>query len=225
MLVTANVGFVLSQVDMQLIIFLLGTKDAGYYTNYLSLVGIPFLIITPIVGFLFPVISSFSGGTGDEKIRTIKTFFSKYFAAAAIPISLVLFLFGSDLAVAFFGEKFRRSGELLAYSAPFLIFNLLLQINFQILAGTGRVRERLKIVAIGLAINVPLNLLFIPRFGIEGSALAVGLSWIPMWYLSDRSAHKSLSPEGGDGFDWKFFGKNLLFMSLLSLVFFWLRNL
>ena len=57
----ANVGTVLSQVDMQLIIYLLGTRDAGYYTNYLSIIGIPFLIITPIIGFLFPVISELHG--------------------------------------------------------------------------------------------------------------------------------------------------------------------
>ncbi len=37
-LLTANVGVLLSQIDMQLIILILGTKDAGYYTNYLSLI-------------------------------------------------------------------------------------------------------------------------------------------------------------------------------------------
>lgn len=57
----ANVGTVLGQIDMQLIIYLLGTKDAGYYTNYLSIIGIPFIIITPIIGFIFPVISELHG--------------------------------------------------------------------------------------------------------------------------------------------------------------------
>lgn len=57
----ANIGTVLSQVDMQLIIYLLGARDAGYYTNYLSIIGIPFIIITPIIGFLFPVISELHG--------------------------------------------------------------------------------------------------------------------------------------------------------------------
>lgn len=56
-LLTANVGMLLSQIDMQLILLFLGPKDAGYYTNYLSLIGIPFLLITPLIGFLFPVIS------------------------------------------------------------------------------------------------------------------------------------------------------------------------
>ncbi len=76
----ANVGTVLGQVDMQLIIYLLGTKDAGYYTNYLSTIGIPFFIITPIIGFIFPVISELHGKGDETKISTIKTLFYKYFS-------------------------------------------------------------------------------------------------------------------------------------------------
>lgn len=60
-MLAANVGTVLGQVDMQLIIYFLGTKDAGYYTNYLSIIGIPFILITPIIGFIFPVISELHG--------------------------------------------------------------------------------------------------------------------------------------------------------------------
>lgn len=210
-LLTANVGMLLSQVDMQLIITMLGPKEAGYYTNYLSLIGIPFILITPLIGFLFPVISGFSGGKEDEKIAAIRRFFLKYFSVAAIPVSLVLGLFGTDFAIAFFGEKFEESGRILAWSVPFLIFNFLVQINFQILGGLGKIKERLKILAIGLAFNVPLNLVLIPVLGASGSALAVGLSWIPIWYLSEKKCS-----EFGSGFDWRFFLKNLGILSAVA---------
>jgi O-antigen/teichoic acid export membrane protein len=108
----------------------------------------------------------------------------------------------------------------LSWSAPFLVFNFLLQINFQILGGTGKVKERLKIITAGLACNVPLNLLLIPMFGISGSALAVGLSWIPVWYLSNRAIGPSAI-----AFDWKFFGKNLFFMGTVSILSFWAWHL
>lgn len=74
-------------------------------------------------------------------------------------------MFGTDFAIAFFGEKFTESGNILAWSAPFLIFNFLLQINFQILAGMGRIRERLNILLVGLAFNIPLNVILIPTLG------------------------------------------------------------
>ncbi len=56
-LVASNIGTVLSQVDMQLIIYFLDGESVGYYSNYLSLIGLPFMIIGPIIGFIFPVIA------------------------------------------------------------------------------------------------------------------------------------------------------------------------
>jgi O-antigen/teichoic acid export membrane protein len=81
-----------------------------------------------------------------------------------------------------------------------MVFNFLIQLNFQILAGVGRIRERAKILAITLVINLALNLFFILalKMGVRGSALAVGLSWIPLWYMSHRAVH-----EFTVGLDWK----------------------
>lgn len=56
-MLSANVGMLLSQIDMQMVITMLGTRDAGYYTNYLSLIRIPFLFLLPGIFFLFPVFS------------------------------------------------------------------------------------------------------------------------------------------------------------------------
>jgi O-antigen/teichoic acid export membrane protein len=66
---------------------------------------------------------------------------------------------GTALAVLFFGTKFLQSGEILMYSAVFLTFNLLVQINFQFLAGTGKIGSRARILAIVLPINIILNLI------------------------------------------------------------------
>lgn len=206
----ANVATVLGQVDMQLIIYLLGTKDAGYYTNYLSIIGIPFIIITPIIGFIFPVISELHGKGAEDKITTIKTLFYKYFSVLGIATGMFMFVFGPAMAHVLFGEKFTMSGVILQYSAFFIVCNFLLAINFQILAGVGRIRERVKILGVGLVFNVILNLVFIHFYGVVGSALAVGISWIPIWYLSDR-ATRSYS----NGFDFMFFARNLLLTSVI----------
>ena len=44
-----------------------------------------------------------------------------------------------------------------------------------------------------------------------GSALAVGLSWIPIWYLSDKSTRMY-----SNGFDIPFFMKNLLLTVIIG---------
>ncbi|MDD2486828.1 MAG: oligosaccharide flippase family protein [Candidatus Gracilibacteria bacterium] len=217
-LLAVNVGTILSQVDMQLIIYILGPRDAGYYTNYLSIIGIPFLVVTPIIGFLFPVISELNSNGNTEKITVIKSIFYKYFGVIALVISGFMLVFGEQIAYVLFGEKFRFSGIILQYGAIFLIFNFLLQINFQILGGVGRVKERVKILGVGLLFNIPLNLILIFYFrqfgmGTVGSSLAVGLSWIPIFYLSHRatSVYKAK-------FDYRFFLKNLFLAGILNLI-------
>ena len=122
-----------------------------------------------------------------------------------------MFVFGPAIANVLFGLKFTMSGIILQYSAFFIVCNFLLQINFQILAGVGRIKERVKILGVGLIFNVILNLILIHLYGVVGSALAVGLSWIPLWYLSDRSTRMY-----SNGFDFIFFIKNLILTIIIG---------
>jgi O-antigen/teichoic acid export membrane protein len=78
-LLASNATFILSQVDMQMLLLMKGPSETGIYSNYLSLIAIPFIVLTPIIGFIFPVASSYFGANQPEKIRTIATVFSRIF--------------------------------------------------------------------------------------------------------------------------------------------------
>lgn len=216
-LLTANIATMLSQVDMQMIIVLLGSEATGFYSNYLSLLNIPFIFIAPIIAFLFPVISELHWRNNTEKMKVIHKEFSLYLSIVGIWLSAFLFQFGEPLSILFFWEKFRTSWHILGYSAFFMVFILLVQINFQFLAGTGKIKERAKILLIALPINVVLNYFLIQLFGVDWSALAVWLSWIPLWYLSYRAT----TPYHGS-FDWLSFWKNLFLAVLCSLVLYYI---
>jgi stage V sporulation protein B len=189
-LLTSNIWMMLSQVDMQMIIYILWAEATGYYSNYLSLMNIPFIFITPIIAFLFPVISELNSRNDTIKMRMLCGKFTLYFSIIGIWISVFMFQMWEHLASIFFSEKFRMSGIILAYSALFLCFNLLIQVNFQFLAGTWQIQSRAKILMTILPINIVLNYIFIHLYGVAGSALAVGLSWIPLWYLSYRATRE-----------------------------------
>lgn len=190
---TANIGLLFSQIDAQLVTFLLGNEAQGYYSNYLSILSIPFLVIAPIVGFLFPVITELHTRERWEKMQHLHETLTLVFIIIAIWISVFMFQVGTPFTVLFFGEKYTLSGYILQFSAPFLIFNLLNQINFQFLSGTGKAWWRTISMAIALPINIILNIVLIQKFGVAWSALAVGISWIPLylctWYFT-RSFQK-----------------------------------
>lgn len=210
-LLASNVWVILWQIDMQLILYFLWPKDAGYYTNYLSTIWIPFIVITPIFGFLFPVISELNSKNDIVKMKLIKTMFYKYFSVIALFVSWFAFIYAKEIAIVLYWEKFIKSWIIMQYSIFFLIFNFLLQINFQILGWIWKIKERVKILGIWLVFNLIFNLIFIHLIWVEGSSLAVWLAWIPIFYLSHKATKEYSEP-----FDWTFFIKNLFYVVIVS---------
>jgi O-antigen/teichoic acid export membrane protein len=131
-MLSANVSALLSQIDKQMIVVILGTTQAGIYDIYLSLIRIPFMFLLPGVYFLFPVFSDLLKKQDTQKVQMIYTFMYELFSVLAIFMTSFFIFFGDELVSVLFPE-YPSSGKILLYSSPFLIFNFLLQIDFQLL--------------------------------------------------------------------------------------------
>lgn len=212
-LFTANVGVVLSQIDMQIITAYLGTESAGYYSMYLSLISIPFLVTGPIFGLYLPMLARYFKAWNTSGVQNLYTFFLTYLTVFALWVSVYFFVFSRDLAISFFGEKFAFSGDILRVSIPFLVVNFLLQLDFNSLASIGKIKIRAKALLIGLAFNIPLTLVLIPKFWELGAAGAVSLSWLVIALIAHRAIpFVSRSP------DWKVIAKSLVWVVLATFL-------
>ena len=213
---------ILSQIDMQMIIYILGTTEAWYYTNYLSIIWIVFLVIWPIFLFLFPVFSELYSKKDFKKIKLIKQIFTKNFISIWIMFNIFFFVFAEIIAFTLFWEKFINSWAILKYSILFLIFNFLLQINFNILAWIWKVKQRVKIIFIAIVFNFILNLILIKYMWVYWVALATWFGWILIWILSELYLWKKYFI----WFDYLWIIKNLFFMwSSWLLAYFYLLNI
>ena len=188
---SAQIWVILSQIDMQMIIYLLSTTDAGYYSVYMSLIMIPFLIIGPIFSLLLPIFSELSAQKSEDKTVKLKSALTHIMILAGMFFSFFLFRFSEQIAFTLFGEMFLISGYILQFSCLFLIFNFLLQINFNILGGEGKVSIKLKITCLALVINIILNLIFLHIFGVAGAALATWIGWCFIFILSEIYLRRS----------------------------------
>ncbi len=216
----ASAGTILSQIDMQMVIFMLGTTDAWYYTNYLSIIGIPFMIIWPFTfWFLLPVFSELHAKKDLVSIRKIKELFQKNLLILWIAFNILFFVFAETIAFVLFWEKFINSGTILQYSVLFLCFNFLLQINFNILAGIGKIKEKVKIVLTAIIFNTIWNYFLIQHIWVYGAALATAFGWILIWFLSE----KILWTKYKIPFDYSIMLKNILFFSLFWTLLFFLK--
>jgi O-antigen/teichoic acid export membrane protein len=112
------------------------------------------------------------------------------------------------------------SWYILQYSVLFLIFNFLLQINFNILAWVWKVSERAKIVWYAVIINIITNIIFIYFMWVYWAAIATWIGWIFIWYKSEAI----LKNEYKININWNIIFKNIVILwsfSILVLWFFW----
>lgn len=190
-MLSASAGAILSQIDMQMIIYFLWTKEAWYYTNYLSIISIAFLIIWPMFSFIFPVVSEMYNKNELSKIVAIKDIMTKNFINIGIMFNFFFFIFAQVIAYTLFWEKFIQSWDILRFSILLLSFNFLLQINFNILAGIGKVKQKAKIIFTAIIFNFLANIIFIHFLWVSWAALATGLGWILIFLLSEYYLWKS----------------------------------
>lgn len=208
---SAQAATILWQIDMQMLIYMIWTEAAWYYTNYLSIIWIPFMIIWPIFWFLFPVISELYGKGDIEKIKLIKTIFNKNFLSIGLSINILFFVFATTIAYILFGEKFIMSGVILQYSVLFLLFNYLLHINFQIMSGIWKVSYKFKIMLIWIVANVIMNYFLIKSIWVVWASLATWIWWLIIYILSELFLWKDYRVK----FDLITFIKNLFIFSTL----------
>jgi O-antigen/teichoic acid export membrane protein len=136
-----------------------------------------------------------------------------YFGVFALIISGFFVVFGQEISVFLFGEGFRFSGYMLQFAAPCLVFNCWATISMNILAGLGKIKQRLGIVAVALGVNLLLNLIFLILLG-QGllfSAMILSVSWIMMAVGAMWMIRKAYSFQ----LDWRFLRKNLLIICVL----------
>lgn len=200
---------ILGQMDMQMIIYMIWTTPAWYYTNYLSIISIPFMLIWPIFALLYPMFSQMSSKWEIDKIKLVKTIFQKNFLVLSIAFSILFFVFAEKLTIILFWEKFIQSWVILKYSILFLAFNFLLQMNWNILASIWKVKERLKIVFIAIVLNFFMNLILIKTLWAPWAALATGIWWVFIWVMWEYY----LGKEYIVWFDFKYLFKNLIVLT------------
>lgn len=215
-----NVGQLFGQIIQQLIIVLLWPEPAGYYSNFLSLFGITNIVVGPIIGFIFPVVSELISKKDDQKIYSLFSFFYSYFLVAVIIFAVFLSALWPEIALVVFNKSFVFSGELLQIGAIFSIFSILVGFNFSVLAGMGKIKERVKLLGIASLILTTLSIGGILRIQLYGAIFAMGISYILLFILSFNILYQKITFK----INRKIILKNLIFTGLLGIGIWYLKS-
>ena len=214
----ANIWSLLWQVDQQMIINILWPEAAGYYSNFFSLLLLYSVVVGPILTIIFPLVTELITKNHHQQFKEFQNLLYKYFSIFALSIGWLFFAFWPEIASILFGTKFLYSWQLLTYTAPFLILNVLFIINFGILAWLGKVKERVKVLLIALIVNIFINflLLYVFKVGLPWAVIAMAI-----WRALLRwGSFKIIQKNQKIWFDWMFLLKNTGVIVILSAVYF-----
>jgi O-antigen/teichoic acid export membrane protein len=164
------------KVDQVLIKNMLDVKEVGYYAAAVRLSESWYFIPVAISNALFPAIVNAKNISRELYLTRLQKLYD-VLAWTAIGISIPVSFFSADIINLLYGSKYLSSAPILtiyiwAGAAVFLGVA-----SSQYLVTENLTKISLMRTSLGMIANVILNIIFIPRYGIIGSALATLISY------------------------------------------------
>ncbi len=166
----------IQRIDQVMLESLLGDAELGYYSAAARLCEAFLILSVAALSSIFPLLSRYYAQDPASFERTWRLAF-KYLALLGVALFFFLFSVSEPAVRILFGASFApavASLKVLAASLPLLFTGLLQGILFIVI---GRQKSLIPIGWIATAVNVCLNLWWIPVYGTVGAALATVASY------------------------------------------------
>jgi O-antigen/teichoic acid export membrane protein len=162
-------GTLALQVDQVLVISLLNPAAMGTYVVALSLSRVLNVFHQSAVMVLFPK----AAGTSKETVMALTERAARLSTIVTAAFALLVALLGPMLIRLLYGSTYTAAVSALRILVIEVVLSGLSYILSQAFMALGRPGIVTVLQGVGLAVSVPLMLLWIPRFGIAGAAFAL----------------------------------------------------
>jgi len=181
MFLTSAMYIVMSQTDILMLGSLATMSDVGVYAVVVKLATLTVFILTSINAIVAPKFSELYHSSKIEELKNIAQKSSKLMFWGSLPVIIVNIFFGLFI-LQLFGDEFARGYyALLFLSIGYFVNSLVGSVGY-LLNMSGHQKALNKIVIFGGLVNIILNYLLIPIYGIYGAAFASMISMI-LWNL------------------------------------------
>jgi len=168
------IGIIMHWVDIVMLGILSNATDVGMYHPIDRTAGLVRMILFAFAGIFSPI---FSENYFKKNIVGMKESYqssSKYILTFSLPVFIFLFIFASPM-LSLFGSEFQN-----AVALKILLTGIFVQTIFGLgsstLSMSGNTTFNLINVSIALILNISLNYILIPQYGIIGAALSTAIA-------------------------------------------------
>ncbi len=177
-------GMIFGYTDTVMLTYFRSLNEVGLYNAALPTMKLIGVMGVAIISVLFPMSSELWVKKRKDQLSKGLGILYKYVLILIFPIALLMFLFPEIILGILFGGEFRQAGNVLRILAVGYFINTLSGVNTTVLSGIGKPKEVSKIMLSGAALNLVLNLILIPGYGMEGAAISTLIASILVFILS-----------------------------------------
>lgn len=177
LMLTGIAGYVMTWTDTLMLGYFKTSEVVGLYN-----VAAPLAKLLPIflssAGFIYPPLATTL--YAQEKIEELKRVYqvlTKWLFLVTLPLFAIVFLFPEAAIGLFFGSKYLPASQALRILSLGFMFHTLLGLNGWSLIVIKENKFVMYSTLISAIVNVILNALLIPVYGIEGAAIATAISY------------------------------------------------
>ena len=179
------------QTDVFLISLMLTEAQLGFYSAAQTILLAFNLMPIAIRAAIYPVMTRYHH-TAPDKLAVLYEKATHYLLALVLPMAAGVTLLARPMIRLIFGPSFEPAVPVLQISIWAIVFLFLNVPSARLLLINNYQRQASVMFGIAMAINVSLNLLLIPRLGINGAAVARTASNFTLFLTFQLFAHRRI---------------------------------
>jgi O-antigen/teichoic acid export membrane protein len=178
LMLTGILDYVMGWTDSIMLGYYYGPERVGLYNG-----AAPIARVLPVflnsMGFIYmPIATAFYTEGDINGLERIYRSTTKWAFLLTLPLFLTAFAFPRATILLVFGRKYVEASTALRILSIGFTFHVAMGLNAMTLLAIGRTYDNLVGNALAAALNIILNLLLIPIYGINGAAVATAVSYI-----------------------------------------------
>lgn len=160
-------------LDSIMIKNIVGDMELGYYSFAMKIGKIPLIFATSVVAIFYPRLCNFLGKGEKKEYYRWTNIGIELILLFSFPVSIMMFLFSKSIVLILVGENFFKSIPLLQiFSIYVVIIGVAYCTGSLTLIANKRDRVYSISIILGSVLNFLFNLIFIPKIGAMGAAIA-----------------------------------------------------
>jgi O-antigen/teichoic acid export membrane protein len=168
----SSATILLNRIDVQMITYFLNLKDVAYYQIALSIGSILTILFSPVSIILQTLSSKLILENKKEELNKLLSYIYLFILFISLPIFLILILYNKLIINLLFSSNYFYSSKLSIIILFFYYINIYLFINYSIIFGLKKLKEKNKMLIVAGIFNIILNYILIKYFDIYGAGIA-----------------------------------------------------